>query len=120
MLYQLIYSFLIAITGALLALFIYSLYFVFNQGRFILLGGVFLGYLVVDIALDVLGGFRHKLTNLLMGNTGSIWVLGAWLVFLLLSSLLFIKWRGLSSVYKDHSISAFSIFYNPLSHLEYK
>ena len=94
LLYNLLYMFLISLVASLFALFAYGAYFVSNKGKFATIVGVFLIYIVTELAVSTLG-FRLSLNNLLQpGNRGSFGVLMLWIAVLFVLSIGMIAAKG--------------------------
>lgn len=88
-LYNLIYTTLISLAATIFALFAYAAYFVVKKGKFAVISGVFLLYTVSQVGVFFVS-HRLALVNLLIPNTGSVYVLILWLALLLIPSILMI------------------------------
>lgn len=94
LLYNLLYIFLISLVASLFAMFAYGAYFVSNKGKFATIVGVFLLYIVTELAVSTLG-YRLSLNNLLQPvNSGSFGVLMLWIAALFVLSIGMIAAKG--------------------------
>lgn len=98
LLYNLLYMFLISLAASLFALFTYGAFFVFKKNRFATIAGVFVLYLVANVAVSALGsfGFRMSLIELLhSGNKGSFSILILWMAVLFVPGIVMIILQSL-------------------------
>lgn len=94
LLYNLIFMILISFTASLLALFAYSAYFLVKKGRFAVISGIFLLYIISQLVVILVGSYKFALVNLLIPGTGSFYVLLVWMSVLFISSLIIITMKS--------------------------
>lgn len=89
-LYNLIYITLISLTATFFALFAYAAYFVIQKGKFAVISGVFLLYVISQIVVSTIS-HSLALVNLLIPNPGSFYVLILWMALLFIPSMVIIS-----------------------------
>lgn len=88
LLYNLLHMVIISLFASLFALLGYALYFIYKKGRLSVMAGIFIVYLVLEVALSFTGGGKNSIIRLLIaGGTGSVAMLILWIVSLLILSI---------------------------------
>jgi hypothetical protein len=95
LLFNLLYIFFISLTASLVAIFAYAVYFVVKKGKFVVISGLFLLYIISNIFAQSWGSFESTLIHLIQPGSGSIDVLFIWLTGLFVPSLIIITFKSL-------------------------
>jgi hypothetical protein len=95
LLFNLLYMFLISLTAALIAFFAYAVYFMVSKGKFVVISGLFLMYVISNLLVDSWSSFESTLIHLIHPGSGSIHVLFVWLAGLFIPSLVIVTFKSL-------------------------
>lgn len=89
--YNMLYMLIISLFAALFALIAFGVYFYVKKGKFVVILGLFLGYIVLELALNTLGFGKYSIIHFLLpGSPGSFNILLSWMVLLLVLSFVMI------------------------------